>query len=87
MLIETADCLLWKARVREVDGALEWKFDVPLSGLRQRLFEAAKIKFDGSALWSGFNLPELATMNRAMPGGVEGTREELSPGISPAVAA
>jgi two-component system, cell cycle sensor histidine kinase and response regulator CckA len=62
-LIETADCLLWKSRVREVDGVWDWKFDVPVSGLRQRLFEAAKIEFDGSELWSGFNLPELATMD------------------------
>ena len=62
-LIETADCLLWKARVREVAGKWVWKFDVPLSGLRQRLFAAAHVKFEEGELWRGFNLPELASMN------------------------
>jgi PAS domain S-box-containing protein len=62
-LIETANCLLWKARLKEVDGTLVWKFDIPLSGLRQRLFTAANLTPDNSVLWSGFDLPELATMN------------------------
>ncbi|HTO05046.1 MAG TPA: PAS domain S-box protein [Opitutus sp.] len=63
-LVETADCMLWKARLREVDGKLEWKFDVPLSGLRQRLFAAVdRTTSDESSLWSGFNLPELPAMD------------------------
>ena len=62
-LVETADCLLWKARLKQVDGQLVWKFDVPLSGLRQRLFAAANVTATDGGLWSGFDVPELATMH------------------------
>ena len=80
-LIETADCLLWKARLSEVDGQLVWKFDIPLSGLRQRLFAAANVTFAEGELWSGFNLPELATMTErcaaALKGGERSYRQEF----------
>jgi PAS domain S-box-containing protein len=80
-LIETANCLLWKARLKEVDGNLVWKFDIPMSGLRQRLFAAANLTPDSSVLWAGFNLPELATMNErcrtALRGREQSYRQEF----------
>ncbi|MEO6006141.1 MAG: PAS domain S-box protein [Opitutus sp.] len=80
-LIETADCLLWKARLNEVDGQLVWKFDIPLSGLRQRLFAAANLDHEEGVLWRGFNLPELATMDErcktALKSGERNYRQEF----------
>jgi PAS domain S-box-containing protein len=80
-LVETADCLLWKARVHEIDGKLVWKFDVPLSGLKQRIFTAAGVGIDESHLWNGFNLPELAAMNErcasALKENAAGYRQEF----------
>jgi PAS domain S-box-containing protein len=62
-LVETADCLLWKAHVQEISGEMVWKFDVPLSGLKQRIATAANITFNEAGLWHGLNLPEMGAMN------------------------
>ncbi|MEO7598361.1 MAG: PAS domain S-box protein [Opitutus sp.] len=81
-LVETADCLLWKARVRMVEGQLVWKFDVPVSGLRQRLFAAANVAASEGGLWGGFDVPDMATMHErcrlALQEGEKSYRQEFS---------
>ena len=37
-ILDRADCMLWRARVTEVDGKISWLFDVPASRLQQRIF-------------------------------------------------
>ncbi len=62
-LIQSANCLLWKAQVTDVDGALQWSFDIPRSGLRQRLLDAAGLPFQADVLWRRFDIPEFGEMD------------------------
>ncbi|HYP16062.1 MAG TPA: PAS domain S-box protein [Opitutus sp.] len=62
-IVETADCLLWNAHVREAEGKLQWKFDVPTSGLKQRLEAAAGLSFSDGMVWSRLKIPDLPAMN------------------------
>lgn len=57
-IVETADCLLWNARVTSADDQLQWKYDIPLSGLGVHLSEASGLTFDEAEMWQRFNIPE-----------------------------
>ncbi|WP_044891683.1 PAS domain-containing hybrid sensor histidine kinase/response regulator [Opitutus terrae] len=63
-IVASANCLLWKARVREIDGKLAWSFQVPMSALRLRLFEAAELPATEKDLWGPCNIPEIEDMHR-----------------------
>jgi PAS domain S-box-containing protein len=81
-LVASANCLLWKGRVRESGvGALKWEFDIPMSALRQRLLELADISLQEGELWGCFNIPEFAAMNErcwtALQAEAPGYRQEF----------
>ena len=37
-ILERPDCMLWEARVVELEGVQQWHFNVPESGLQRRIF-------------------------------------------------
>jgi len=66
-ILERADCMVWQARVVEANGAFEWHFNVPDSGLQRRIFgiEHAFL-FEGTSgpnakkLFGDYSVPEQA---------------------------
>lgn len=61
-IVETADCLLWNAHVVQADEALVWRYDIPLSGLGVRLFEASGLTFHEDEMWRPFDVPDRSAM-------------------------
>jgi PAS domain S-box-containing protein len=62
-ILDRADCMLWQARVTEVDGKLSWLFDVPVSGLQRRIFGCEGLA-GSSTLYEhkDFTVPEISEM-------------------------
>ncbi len=61
-ILTQADCMLWQARVVETDGQVAWHFDVPESGLKERVF-GGHGGIQRGALYTGLNVPELPEMH------------------------
>ena len=70
-ILTRADCMLWQARVQETDGRLVWDFDVPDSGLKQRIFSGVAL-IEGRALYGLLTVPELPEMNVRCWGALHG---------------
>ena len=65
-ILDRADCMLWQARVAEIDGNMSWRFDVPASGLQRRIFGSEGLS--GSPVLyenENFKVPELSQDVRA----------------------
>jgi PAS domain S-box-containing protein len=62
-ILDRADCMLWRARVTEVDGKLSWLFDVPVSGLQRRIFGCEGLAGSATLYESErFTVPEISEM-------------------------
>ena len=63
LMMERADCLLWRAVVLDLgEGRLDWSFEIPSSILQHRIFGtdgAIKTK----TIYKGFQVEELPSMN------------------------
>ena len=62
-ILDRADCMLWQARVTEVDRKLSWLFDVPPSGLQRRIYGCEGLA-GSSTLYENenFTVPEISEM-------------------------
>ena len=60
-ILERVDCLLWHARVKEVDGQFAWEFEIPASGLQKRVF-GGEGTVRTRALYDNLTVPELPEM-------------------------
>ena len=81
-ILDRADCMLWQARVAEIDGKMSWRFDVPASGLQRRIFGSEGLS--GSPVLyenENFKVPELSKMYElgvtALRGGTPGYEHEF----------
>ncbi|MFA5263996.1 MAG: PAS domain S-box protein, partial [Opitutaceae bacterium] len=62
-IVQQADCMLWQARVADIQGVLHWDCHVPSSGLYLRLFE--RERYDGKSMfWTPEMAPDLEEMER-----------------------
>lgn len=61
-ILERVDCLLWHARVTEIDGQNDWVFDIPPSGLHRRIFGGEGIRGRRN-LYANLNIPEMDEMH------------------------
>ncbi|MDD2763806.1 MAG: PAS domain S-box protein [Opitutaceae bacterium] len=79
-ILERADCLLWQARVQEVDGNFDWQFEIPASGLKRRVFGGESTLRTGD-LYGSLTVPELAEMRvrsaAALRSGAPGYEQEF----------
>ncbi|MBI5381315.1 MAG: PAS domain S-box protein [Opitutae bacterium] len=79
-LIEQADCMLWQAQVREVEGRLEWRYHVPASGLHRRLFGGER-DAELTQLWPDAQVPQSAELQArsvaALRDGASGYQQEF----------
>ena len=79
-ILEQADCLLWRGRVRDVDGKLKWMMDIPASGLLRRVF-GHEGDFVTGELYRGLTVPELPEMEKrseaALRGGAPSFEQEF----------
>ena len=79
-ILARADCMLWQASVDEVDGRMVWMFDVPESGLKQRIFTGEGV-IQPHALYDILTVPELPEMHArcaaALHSGVSGYEQEF----------
>jgi PAS domain S-box-containing protein len=87
-ILERTDCMIWQARVTEREGKFDWQFEIPFSGLQERIFgKRAEKNFDGvtgvrtDSLYAGFALPDHAAMtersHRAFDSGASGYEQEF----------
>ena len=79
-ILDRADCMLWRARVTEVEGKYSWRFDVPPSGLQRRIFGSQGL-VGSPTLYESFTVPEVAQMYvlgaAALRGGAPGYDHEF----------
>lgn len=62
-ILERVDCVLWHARARDVNGRLEWAFELPQSNLRRQIFGNKAISGE-KELYDNLTVPELPEMCR-----------------------
>jgi PAS domain S-box-containing protein len=79
-ILNWADCMLWQARVTDVDGKMSWRFDVPASALQRRLFGSEALT-GSPVLYDNFMVPEMSKMHvlaaTALRGGAPGYEQEF----------
>ncbi len=79
-ILTQADCMLWQARVTETDGRMVWRFEVPESGLKQRIFGGEGV-IQPHALYDHLTVPELPEMHArcaaALHGGAPSYEQEF----------
>jgi PAS domain S-box-containing protein len=87
-ILSRADCMLWQARVTEVDNRMNWQFSAAPSGLQHRIFGAeGAIQREGvngdltNDLYIGLERPERAETEArctaALHGGAPGYEQEF----------
>ena len=62
-ILDRLDCMVWQARVTDVDGKISWRFDVPASGLQRRIYECEGFS-NSPTLYEreNFTVPEISEM-------------------------
>jgi len=74
-IVQQADCMLWHARVMDLDGALRYAYHVPVSGLHRRLFGHDPQR-EETRLWTQEMVPSLADLDRRSNLAIRGGENE-----------
>ena len=79
-ILERVDCVLWHARVAEIDGRMEWVFELPQSNFRRQIFGDKAVTGERE-LYDHLTVPELPDMharcNAALRGGARSYEQEF----------
>ncbi len=87
-ILERADCMVWQARVLEMEGGFDWHFNVPNSGLQRKIFGGRQAFLfegrsgpEGKKLFGGYSVPEQAETDErfkaALRSGLSGYEQEF----------